>query len=212
MLFAVLGDIHGNLPALEAALAEIDRNGIRLVCCTGDLVVGHPYPNEVIERLEAVHAVTVQGVKDRETALFKRRTERLRARLSAEAFAEVEETYRRTRSAHIETLRRLPRRVTTTAEGVSVLVCHSCPSGQEDGLYEDTPRGRFQRERECANVDIVACGMTHAAFSIDVDGTLFVNPGSLGMSPDGRPRGTFAIVDTDATPFRAEAVAVAYGG
>ena len=189
---------------MNEAISFIDSYGIQTVCCTGDLVVGRPQPNEVIDRIHQLRAVVAQGVFDRRVAHFKRRLDTLRRSLPQDEFDEIAKAYADTRSSNVEVLRKLPRRVITTIEGLSVYVCHGSPSAQNDGLDEHTSEDRFRREREYANVHIVLCGLTHQPFHKEVNGTLFVNPGALGMSRGGESRGTFAVVDTDAAPWRVD--------
>ena len=64
MRVAALSDIHGNLPALEAVLADVEREGVDAIVVAGDSVSG-PWPAEVFDRLEAVGARIVRGNADR---------------------------------------------------------------------------------------------------------------------------------------------------
>src|SRR5437763_11626022 len=61
---AILSDIHGNLPALEAALAEIAAEGIERVVCLGDVATLGPQPHEVMARLRALRCPVVMGNTD----------------------------------------------------------------------------------------------------------------------------------------------------
>lgn len=61
MRIAILSDVHSNLPALEAVLADIERVGADARYMLGDLVGYAPWPNQVIERLQAERIPTVMG-------------------------------------------------------------------------------------------------------------------------------------------------------
>jgi len=61
---AILADIHGNLPALDAVLAQIDAEGIERVVCLGDVATLGPQPREVIARVRALGCPVVMGNTD----------------------------------------------------------------------------------------------------------------------------------------------------
>ncbi len=210
MLIAVLGDIHGHYPALEAVWRHIEEEGIRTVLSTGDAVAGHPWPNETVDALQAWRIVSVQGEFDREAALYPRRAERLRARWPAQERAVLEQTHQATRSDNLEFLRGLPRSRRVEAEGLAICLCHGTPSSQAESLSPHDPDTRYRRARESANADIVVCGRTHAPHARSVDGALFVNPGSVA-GPE-RPAGSagYAVIDTDADPWQVTFQEVAY--
>ena len=81
MLFAALGDIRGNMPALRRVLDELSDSGIQTIVNTGDSAVGQPWANEVMEALKAVNVTSVQGVRDRMLVRFARKGDSLRERL-----------------------------------------------------------------------------------------------------------------------------------
>lgn len=64
MRYGVIGDVHGNLPALEASLAALSREGVDAVLCLGDLVGYGPFPNECVARIAALGAHVVAGNHD----------------------------------------------------------------------------------------------------------------------------------------------------
>ncbi len=74
MLMAALGDIHGNLPALQAVLDAIDAEGIQTVVNTGDTVVGYPWPDDVIARLRERDVPSAQSESDRTVFRLARKT------------------------------------------------------------------------------------------------------------------------------------------
>jgi len=209
MLMAALGDIHGNLPALEAVLAEIDDAGILTILNTGDCVVGGASPSEVVDVIRARQIPTVQGLMDRRAAGFLRKRATLRAKHPAD-FEAIAWTYERLRSDNIEFLSGLPKTVSLTIEGLAMVLCHGAPSGPGDVLRETDALERFRRQRERANARIVVCGQTHEAFARWVDDTLFVNPGAVGVSGEEDARASYALIDTEESPWRASFRRVAY--
>lgn len=204
MLMAAIGDIHGNVSALDAALRIIDDLGILTIVNTGDVVVGHPFSREVIDRIQMLKIPSVQGMFDRHVALFRRKGSHMRKNLSPEDVAAIESTHRMLQSADLEYLNALPRRLSMTLENMRIFVCHGTPESQGDELQKGDDERRFLRAREYANAQLIICGKTHQPFSRQVADALFVSPGSLGLGSGSKPMGTFAIIDTDASPWRVQ--------
>jgi putative phosphoesterase len=203
MYLAAIGDIHGNLPALEVVLAAIDDAGIQTIINTGDSVVGHPWPNEVIELLRGRNIPSVQGDLDRRVVHFLRKQETLRRKLTEDEFEALRQTHAAIHSQNLEFLRSLPRHRMLHVEGIDLCVCHGTPTSQSDTLDEQDPPGKFQRVRELTNAHIVVSGATHRPFSRTIDATLFVNPGAVGVAPAGARMAAYAIVDTETEPWEA---------
>ena len=221
MLIAAIGNIHGNLPALEAVLGEIDDAGIQTIVNTGDCVAGHPWPNEVIDLLRDRSIPTVQGEQDRLVARFERKRKSLARDISRvggwtigshlrDEWARIQEAYEAARSENIEFLAALPKQLFLTIDGISVCVCHGTPQGRNDVLHEEDDIGKFRRLREAANTDIIICGRSHTPFSRVVDNTLFVNPGAVGISDGGPQQAIYATISTETEPWEALAHSVAY--
>lgn len=208
MIVAVIGDIHGNLPALEAVLAPIDAAGIQTVLNTGDAVMGLPWPNEVVDLLRDRAVPSVQGEMDRLAAAFLRKGRGLEGKWDAARFNALKWTYENLSSRNIEFLGGLPRQLNLTYEGIGVFVCHGTPGGgPTDELAEEDDEQHFLRQREAANAPIVVCGRTHRAFGRQVMDALFVNPGTVGI---GEGRASYALVSTEEEPWGAEICWVEY--
>ncbi len=210
MLLAVIGDIHGNLPALEAVLRRLDADGIQTVIHTGDAVAGFPWPNEVVDILREREIPSVQGEVDRRAAGFLRRPRAARHDVPDDLRAHLEWTYEALRSDNLEYLGTLPRHRVLTYEGIGVFLCHGTPTRPNDSLYEDDDESRFLRQREAANAPLVACGRSHEPFAREVTGTWFVNPGSVGIPSEGEALARFAVVNTEDEPWTVELAAVPY--
>ena len=201
MLLAALGDIHGNLPALEAVLEEIDEAGIQTVVNTGDCVAGHPWPNEVIDHLDARNILTVQGEMDRFVSRFLRNQGSLKKRCTPDQFEVLRWAHENTRSDNLEFLRALPRTRTLVVDGVAIFVCHGVGERQSRGLREDDKLDNFRRLRETAPAQLIISGRTHKPFARWVDDTLFVNPGAVDPDVTDAARACYATIDTEKDPW-----------
>jgi predicted phosphodiesterase len=208
MLFAALGDIRGNMPALRPVLDELSDSGIQTIVNTGDSAVGHPWSNAVMEALEASDITSVQGSRDRMLVRFARKGESLRERLSEADFEALERAYARCSSRDIEYLASLPSRAKFALDGVSVEVCHGGLTSQADRLRPTADPALFHRQRELTDARIIVCGHGDEAFVRQVEDTLFVHPGSVGMATDGRAH--YAVISTETDPWSAELRSVDY--
>ncbi|MBM0259091.1 metallophosphoesterase [Micromonospora sp. 4G55] len=178
---AVLSDIHGALPALEAVLAEPDVTAADLIVLTGDIAAG-PQPVEVLDLLASLgdRACWVGGNADREL---------VEARAGRPSPIEVSNwAAGQLRDDHVARLAALPLTVTLPVSGLGqVLFCHATPRNDEEVVLVDS---RMQRWAEVfaglpAEVGTVVCGHTHMPFTRLVDRRLVVNPGSVGMPYGG---------------------------
>jgi putative phosphoesterase len=211
MLIAALGDIHGNLPALEAALGAIDDAGIHTILNTGDSIVGRPWPNEVVEILRERDIPSVQGELDRYAVVFHRKRATFKNKdVTPEVFQQIEETHEITRSENLEYLRGLPRSLTLSVDGISIALCHGTLTSQSESLQADDPDSKFSRQRETNPVRIIVSGRTHAPFSRMVGDTFFVNPGSIGIPKGRAATASYAIINTEEEVWTAEFLTVPY--
>lgn len=200
---AVLSDVHGVLPVLEAVLAQPDvRSADRIVVC-GDHAAG-PQPVEVLDRLTALdNVVLVRGNADRElVALARGQESTVGEPYDADLWAAAQ-----LRPAHVDMLAGLPHPVTLDVAGFGpVLFCHGTPRDDDEVVLVDT---RMERWAEAfadlpEEVRTVVCGHTHMPFLRLVDRRLVMNPGSIGM-PYGRAGGHWALLrDGDASLRRVE--------
>ncbi len=204
---AVLSDIHGVLPVLEAVLAEPEVANADLVVVTGDHASG-PNPTAVLERLVALgdRVVLVRGNADRElVALARGQVIAIPDEVTPWAAAQLS-------PGHVELLASLPHPVTLEVEGFGpVVFCHGTPRDDQEVVLVDS---RLDRWAEVfaelpGEVATVVCGHTHMPFIRLVDRRLVVNPGSIGM-PYGRPGGHWALLRAGAvtlhrTPIDVEA-------
>jgi putative phosphoesterase len=210
MRIAILSDIHGNLPALEAVLADAASRHVDTMYCLGDLVGYAPFPNEVIERIRREAIPTIMGNYD-DGVGFERDE-------CGCAYREEEEKRRGDQSlawtkAHVTDenkafLRTLKPEIRCEVDGRRVLLVHGSPRKINEYLFEDRPMSSFQRLAASSNADILVYGHTHKPYTKSVDGVLFLNVGSVGKPKDGDWRACYAVLDTKAVA--AEFVRVEY--
>jgi predicted phosphodiesterase len=201
MRVAALYDVHGNLPALEAVLAEVDADTILV---GGDVALG-PMPKETLSLLRDRGATFIRGNCDREVAtpsegeeLWTRRARWVHEQLDGDELA---------------FLRDLPHPLPMEVDGLGeVLFCHGSPRSDEEILTAITPPKRLDPILDGVTQNLVVCGHTHAQFDRLVGDRRLVNAGSVGMAYEGEPGiAAWALlgptVELRRTPYDVEAAA-----
>ncbi|AJY44750.1 metallophosphoesterase family protein [Martelella endophytica] len=177
MRVAAIADIHGNIDALEAVLADIAGEKPDLIVNLGDCLSGPLAARATADRLMALDLPTVRGNHDR--ALIDRPAEKMGS-WERPAFAEISEP-------HLDWIRSLP--MTLVLEG-EIYMCHATPENDNVMWMEElldtgrfSLRSRARMEAIATGIDqsLILCGHSHVARSVMLtDGRLIVNPGSVG--------------------------------
>jgi predicted phosphodiesterase len=198
---AVLSDIHGVLPALDAVLAEPDASAADRIVVTGDIASG-PQPVEVLDRLAELgdRICWVRGNADRELVRIR----------SGEQFpfpdAVTPWAAAQLRPDHVARLAGLPLSITLPVRGLGdVLFCHATPRDDEEVVLVDS---RLERWAEVLgglpdDVATIVCGHTHMPYTRLAHRRLIVNPGSVGM-PYGRAGAHWGLLGPGAQLRRTE--------
>jgi putative phosphoesterase len=199
---AALYDIHGNLPALDAALAAVERQGINQILIGGDLVLG-PMPCETLARVRALgdRAVMVRGNCDRLVANPESAESR---RLPPAVREAVEWTAAQLSADEREFLGTLPMTATLQVEGIGdVLFCHATPRSDEELFTVQSATEQIAPMFDGVTARLVVCGHTHMQFDRAVGGVRVVNAGSVGM-PSGAPGAYWLRLGPDVRFIRTE--------
>jgi putative phosphoesterase len=198
---AALHDVHGNLPALEAVLADVEREGIDLIVFGGDVAAGL-LPVETVERLMEVRGARfVMGNADRVLVeIFDGGAAPEGGLIDAWCAGELNRRHRDFLASFEPTV----------VIG-DVCFCHATPLADEPIFTRVTPDERVRELLGELAQTVVVCGHTHMQFDRVVNGTRVVNAGSVGM-PYGTTDACWVVVDgTDVelrrTPYDLEAAA-----
>ncbi|SDY34914.1 phosphoesterase, MJ0936 family [Amycolatopsis xylanica] len=206
---AVLADIHGVLPALDAVLAEPDLQAADLIVLCGDVAAG-PLQGPTLDRLAGLgsRALWVRGNADREMVALARGEEiTVPDPIATWAAGMVD-------IAQVALLDALPTSMTLDIAGFGeVLFCHATPRDDEEIVLVDSALGRWNEVLDGVSAETVVCGHTHMPFARLANQQLIVNPGSVGM-PYGSSGAHWALlgehgVQLRRTKFDAEAACAA---
>ena len=195
--FAVFSDVHGNLPGLEAILADIARRGVARTLSLGDLVGYGPSPNEVALLVRDSGIPSLMGNYDQgigfETGdcgcVYK--TDEQRAE-GAASLAWTQEVATDEVKAYLRTLEDHFLLKTPAGE---ILAVHGSPRRINEYLFEDRPVSAMERMARENPYPAILFGHTHLPYARQVADTTFVNVGSGGRPKDGDWRVCYAIVD-----------------
>ncbi len=193
MRFAVISDAHGNLPALDAVLADIARQGVDATVCLGDHLSGPIDPAGAADRLMGLDGPAIRGNHDRE--------------LAESSFDDLGPIDRfasgRLTDAHRAWLAAMPATAVFNGE---IFLCHGTPTSDTDPWLDGwftNRRATLPSEdavtRLASGLDfpVMLCGHTHIARSVRLrDGRLVINPGAIGLQLiHGSPDARYAIVE-----------------
>ena len=203
---AVLSDLHGNLPALEAVLADIEAQGRPdHTWVLGDLAVFCPWPAETLDRLRELPDIAfLRGNTDRYLVTGRRpafpacTADDWAAMPSwlEEREANLRWTVERLPYTDYEFLRDLPRRLETDVPGYGrIMAVHATPQDDESNLLPDAPLELIRAALTGVDARLLLYGHTHRPVDRTVDGVRLVNVGSVGLPLDGDPRAAYALVD-----------------
>lgn len=205
MRIAALYDIHGNLPALEAVLSEIDERDVDMIVFGGDLCWG-PLPAETLRRILAVDQPTsfVRGNADREMGL------RLGVEEGLEGWVAEINLWGSDRLSSVErdSLAGLPTWIKLEIDELGpVLFCHGSPRNDAEAMTPYTASSEIDKMLVGTPEQTIVCGHTHVQFTCVSGGVRIVNPGSVGL-PTGEVGAQWAILGPDVefltTPYDLE--------
>lgn len=207
MKFAALYDIHGNLPALQAVLEELQVIQPDVIVVGGDIISG-PFPGQTLAKLMQVHTPIyyIQGNADRELVqAFDRRplSRRYLPSLSAKGVEEIQWLAQQITQAERDFIAMQPKQlVFEIAKLGSILFCHATPRNDEELFTPLTSPQQLDTIFAEITPDIVICGHTHLQFELVVGQHRILNAGSVGMPFAKEPGAYWLLLHPEGYEFR----------
>jgi putative phosphoesterase len=186
MRVAALYDIHANLPALEAVLADVHQNAVDLIVVGGDVLPG-PMPVQTIERLRALpgNVHYIMGNGDREVLAARRGAES--QKLPPWAIESIRWNARSLNTGYEQWISSWPKTTSLEIPGLGkALFCHATARDDNEIFTRLTDEARLLLLFANVEADVVVCGHTHMQFDRTIGNLRVVNAGSVGM-PFGTP-------------------------
>jgi predicted phosphodiesterase len=217
--YALISDVHANLPALEAVLRDIQDRGVDAIYHLGDLVGYAPWPNETVALLRARGISGIAGNYDSTVGTDYKHCGCKYEDPKQEEQSHLSFAWTRTQTSddNKRFLAGLPFRIDLKPlgghlAGPTVVLVHGTPTLNTLYWTEDRPDSFCTKMAELAGVkagDVIAFGHTHKPWHREFHGVHFVNAGSVGRPKDGDWRAAYALLDVDST-VRVELVRVEY--
>lgn len=208
MKIALIADVHGNLHALQAVLQHARKRHVKAIWNLGDFVGYGAYPDEVVQRLREVNALSIAGnydLKVLKTGKGKGKKPKTPEKQLAFRWA-----YQQLSQESREYLRSLPHERRFELNGWRILMTHGSPQSNEEPLTPDTPDERLIQLAEWASEEVILCGHSHLPFARQVNGYWFINPGSVGRPDDGDPRASYAVLTLKPNDLKVQLFRVDY--
>jgi putative phosphoesterase len=198
MLIAFISDIHGNMPALEAAVADAKAHGAGRIICAGDMTGYGPFPDDVCDFLRREGIQGIRGNYDQKVIDV--------AEQGVSATAGMK---KKKRKILLWTVDKISEKTQLFLSGLpdfldlqlpdttKIHVAHGSPLSANDAIYPSITRYGLEMKLRDTRPDILVCGHTHIPFVKHVGGILVVNCGSVGNPVDGDPRPAYALVRSE---------------
>lgn len=215
MRLAFLADIHGNLPALEAILEDIQHRSVDGIVILGDLLARAPFPRETLDLVRALNCITLRGNVDNYLLEY---ADDLRDGIvdTSPRTALNRWTYARVGPQGVDFIRGLPSRLSFAADGAApIALMHASPLAENKGIVPDRSP-RVKQDFIAARLispdyrppalqswfadlpeKVIACGHTHLPWVRRHNGHLAFNPGAVGVPCNGDPRAEYALLTWD---------------
>ncbi|MDM1556901.1 MULTISPECIES: metallophosphoesterase [Chryseobacterium] len=214
---AVLSDVHGNLPALEVVLKDIEERGIYQKFCLGDLVDFAPWGNEVIEKIKTLNIPCLMGNHDERIAfdipvipLSKHSEEETKAR-----FVAIDHSKNHITDENKKFLSKLPFHLKLNYKignkHWNIQLMHSSLESNDTYLYESENDEVFINMLEDSKADIIVMGHTHLSFKKQFENNKWaVNCGSVGRSKEENRLASYLVLTLDDEKIIPEIVQINY--
>ena len=173
MRIALFSDIHANLPAFEAFLADLDSRKVDAVYCLGDMIGYNIWPNEVIAEIRRRGIATLAGNHDQKTKGY---------------------AYELVTAENRDYLNTLPAHIKLKYPNLNIVLAHGSTRSINEYVLEDTNENDVLDMMAEAKADVLCVGHSHLPYFRIIGDKQVINIGSVGKPKDGNPNGCYALV------------------
>lgn len=202
MIIAAIYDIHGNLPALNAVLKDIEEINPDSIVVGGDIVSG-PMPKQTLERLLSLGDTLkfIRGNGDREvTMAFDGKN--LPSAMSEQGRKRTKWVAEQLTESQRDFLSELPTTITIPVDGLGdILFCHATPASDEEIFTQLTSQEHLNNIFSGIQQKMVICGHTHMQFERNVNDIQIFNAGSVGMPFADKPGAYWILLSPKGIEF-----------
>jgi putative phosphoesterase len=203
MRLAILADIHGNIPALEAVLKEVENDAVDGFIVAGDMVAG-PNSVDVLNRLREIDARMIRGNNENYLLRFAS-GEAPDWWYTAHQWSFMQWNYRRMDEDSLNFIKGLDEQITIHFEGIDpIRVVHGSPRNVSELIYPEKDRAALVTALGMVSEPVLIFGHTHEAWQICMGEQLALNPGSICGTFKGENSGSYAILSWENDHWQAE--------
>ena len=180
MKIALFSDVHANLPAFEAFLADMDSRNPDAVYCLGDLIGYNVWPNEIISEIRRRRIATLAGNHDQKTKGY-----------AYELVSAHNRAYLNTLPTHIK----LEHQRKHTH--LNIVLAHGSTRSIIEYVLEDMDEGEVIEMMNDAKADVLCVGHSHLPYHRIIADKHVINIGSVGKPKDGNPMGCYVLLNIE---------------
>lgn len=202
---AIFADVHANLPALEAIIADAKSRGCTTFLYAGDVIGFGPFPEETLTCLDTIDASGVLGNAE-EAILAVGRSRSCPEGMDNKRCASHRKTWKKLSDAGRAAVLAMPAEIRFTWGGQRVALLHH-PASPEN-ICPETPLAELEQLSADTDADVIICGHTHRPFAAKIRGVWIANTGGAGRTGDGDLRASYLLMTRD--PFSLHHIRVPY--
>ena len=200
MKIAIISDIHGNMQALEAVLADIEKEKGDKIFCLGDLAMAGPEPIKAIEKIKSLYDENklelIQGNTDEMIGNYNEEL-RQKVKNAAPIMGNALENDVKIIPDNLKNfLKNLPAQKELEIEGLKVLLVHGSPRKNDENIIPDLPIEKVEEMVAGKDADIIFCGHTHIPCGYQTrNKQTIVNEGSVGRPFTPEPKACYVVAE-----------------
>lgn len=199
MKVAVLSDVHGNGIALQYAINDLKKMGVKKIIILGDIVMKGPMPSESIELLKDKELEIIAWIKGNTDLWLEEITDVWIPRTRREEELNLYYKYAKAnlKEEQMVFLKELPLEASMNINEINLLCVHGTPKSISKAIDSSVPEEEIKKAIKGVKEQVILSGHSHTSFIGEVEGRNIFNVGSVGNSLDGDNRISYGILEFD---------------